>query len=264
MGRGVEPSGMSGSVGRSSVRTLGIPPPVGESEERAGRAPVPHDTTHPSRGDTLAETIAGITVPDSALVRETTELVRRAADESLFNHSRRVFLFGMLKSAARGIEVDPELAYVGAMFHDLGLTDEYRTQDQRFEIDGAAAAQAFLRDHGRSAEEARNVWLAIALHTTPAIPLHLEPEVAVVTLGVETDVLGLDLDQISEEHRAEVVAAHPRPDFKNKILRAFYDGMADRPETTFGTMNDDVLAHFDPDFHREDFVRIIRENAWPE
>ena len=40
--------------------------------------------------------------------------------------------------------------------------------------------------------------------------------------------------------------------------------MADRPGTTFGTMNDDVLAHFDPDFHREDFVRIIQENAWPE
>ena len=47
-------------------------------------------------------------------------------------------------------------------------------------------------------------------------------------------------------------------------LREIRDGMADRPETTFGTMNDDVLAHFDPDFHREDFVRIIQENAWPE
>lgn len=212
----------------------------------------------------MPETIAGITVPDSPLVREATDLVRRAADESLFNHSRRVFLWGMLKSAARGREVDPELAYVGAMFHDLGLTDAHRTTDQRFEIDGAAAAQAFLRDHGRSEEEARSVWLAIALHTTPEIPLHLAPEVAVVTLGVETDVLGLDLDEISEEHRAEVVAAHPRTDFKNQILHAFHRGMADRPETTFGTMNDDVLAHFDPGFQRENFVRIIQENAWPE
>ena len=212
----------------------------------------------------MAGTIAGITVPDSALVRETTELVQRAADESLFHHSRRVFLFGMLKSAARGVEVDPELAYVGAMFHDLGLTSDHRTKDQRFEIDGAEAAQAFLRDHGRTPEEARNVWLAIALHTTPEIPLHLAPEVAVVTLGVETDVLGLDLGRISEEDRAAVVAAHPRTDFKNRILRAFYDAMKDRPERTFGTMNDDVLAHFDPDFEREDFVEIIRGNDWSE
>jgi hypothetical protein len=212
----------------------------------------------------VPETIAGITVPDSVLVRDTTTLVREAADESLFNHSRRVYLWGMLKSDARGVEVDPELAYVGAMFHDLGLTSAHRTKDQRFEIDGAEAAQGFLRDHGRSEEEARNVWLAIALHTTPEIPHHLAPEVAVVTLGVETDVLGLELDRITEEDRAAVVAAHPRTDFKNQILRAFYHGMADRPETTFGTMNDDVLAHFDPDFHRENFVRIIQDNAWPE
>ncbi|HST71321.1 MULTISPECIES: HD domain-containing protein [Kocuria] len=212
----------------------------------------------------MPETIAGIAVPDSALARDTTTLVRQAADENLFHHSRRVFLFGMLQSAARGLEVDPELAYVGAMFHDLGLTAAHRRREQRFEIDGAEAAQAFLRDHGRSREEARTVWLAIALHTTPEIPHHLGPEVAVVTLGVETDVLGLELDRISEADRAAVVAAHPRTDFKNRILRAFYDGMADRPGTTFGTMNDDVLAHFDPGFRREDFVRIIQDNAWPE
>ncbi|WP_217562214.1 HD domain-containing protein [Streptomyces sp. GbtcB6] len=212
----------------------------------------------------MSETIAGITVPDTTLVREATALVREAADDTLFHHSRRVFLWGMLKSAARSLEVDPELAYVGGLFHDLGLTAEYRTKDRRFEIDGAEAAYTFLRDHGRSEEEARNVWLAIALHTTPGIPLHLAPEVNVVTLGVETDVLGLELEQITPEQRAEVVAAHPRPDFKNRILRAFYDGMADRPDTTFGTMNDDVLAHFDADFERENFVTIIQTNAWPE
>jgi hypothetical protein len=212
----------------------------------------------------MPETIAGITVPDTALVHEATALVRQSADDTLFHHSRRVFLWGMLKTAVRGLEVDPELAYVGGLFHDLGLTADHRTKHRRFELDGAEAAYGFLRDHGRSEEEARNVWLAIALHTTPEVPLQLAPEVAVVTLGVETDVLGLDLEQITPVQRAEVVAAHPRPDFKNRILQAFYDGMADRPDTTFGTMNDDVLAHFDPTFQRKDFVTVIRTNAWPE
>ncbi|MBS2548020.1 HD domain-containing protein [Catenulispora sp. NL8] len=212
----------------------------------------------------MSEVIAGITVPDTQLVREATALVREATDDTLFNHSRRVFLWGSLKAAARGLEVDPELAYVGALFHDLGLTTAYGTKDQRFEVDGADAARDFLLDHGRPAREAREVWLAIALHTTPEIPLKLEPDVAVVTLGVETDVLGLGLDEISPEQRAAVVAAYPRPDFKNRILRAFYDGMAGRPDTTFGTMNDDVLAHFDPSFVRADFVGIIQGNAWPE
>ncbi|MEL5955708.1 HD domain-containing protein [Streptomyces sp. CLV115] len=212
----------------------------------------------------MAENIAGIVIPDTRLVREATDLVLDAADETIFNHSRRVYLWGSLKAAARGLEADPELAYVGGLFHDLGLTPAYATKDRRFELDGAEAARAFLLDHGRTEQEARNVWLAIALHTTPEIPLQLAPEVAVVTLGVETDVLGLDLTEITEQQRAEVVAAHPRPDFKNRILRAFYEGMAERPDTTFGTMNDDVLAHFDPSFSRKDFVEIIRNNPWPE
>jgi hypothetical protein len=212
----------------------------------------------------MPHSIAGIVIPETPTTAEATTLVRNAADDTLFHHSRRVFLWGMLKASTRSLEVDPELAYVGAMFHDLGLTPAHRTQDQRFELDGAEAAYRFLRDHGRSEEEARNVWLAIALHTTPEVPLRLAPEVAVVTLGVETDVLGFDLDEISAEQREEVIATHPRTDFKNRILRSFYEGMADRPQTTFGTMNDDVLAHFDPDFRREDFVRIIQGNAWPE
>jgi HD superfamily phosphodiesterase len=212
----------------------------------------------------MPEIIAGITIPDTELVRQATELVRKATDDTLFNHSRRVFLWGSLKAATRGLDVDPELAYVGGLFHDLGLTSAYGTKDRRFELDGAEAARAFLLDHGRTEREARDVWLAIALHTTPEVPLQLAPEVAVVTLGVETDVLGQDLDEITDEQRAEVVAAHPRPDFKNRILQAFYQGMAERPDTTFGTMNDDVLANFDPSFQRKDFVRIIQGNAWPE
>ncbi|UUW88805.1 HD domain-containing protein [Pimelobacter simplex] len=212
----------------------------------------------------MPDTIAGITVPDTTLVREATALVRAATDDDLFHHSCRVFLWGALKARHRGLDVDLELAYVGGLFHDLGLTPAYAASTGRFEVDGAEAARRFLLGHGRSAAEARDVWLGIALHTTPEVPLHLAPEVAVVTLGVETDVLGLDLHEISEEDRAEVVAAHPRPDFKNRILRAFRDGMAHRPASTFGTMNDDVLAHFDPSFERTDFVDIIRAGAWPE
>jgi hypothetical protein len=40
--------------------------------------------------------------------------------------------------------------------------------------------------------------------------------------------------------------------------------MKHRPRTTFGTMNADVLAHFDPSFVRDDFVTTIFNNSWPE
>jgi HD superfamily phosphodiesterase len=210
------------------------------------------------------ETVAGVVIPDTALVREVTEYIRDAEDELLFNHSRRVFLFGALQGRRRGLEPDLELLYVGAMFHDIGLTQRYRTSMGRFEVDGANAARDFLLERDYDQADARKVWLSIALHTTPGIPEFLDPEIALVTAGVETDVLGFGREDLSTEERDAVTAAHPRPDFKNRILAAFNEGMKHRPQSTFGTVNDDVLAHFDPTFERENFVDIIRSNSWPE
>ena len=162
------------------------------------------------------------------------------------------------------MSADPELLYVGAMCHDLGLTEKYRSKNQRFEVDGADQARTFLADHGISGDEARRMWTAIALHTTPGIPEHLEPEIALVTAGVETDVLGIGYHDLDPADIDAVVAAHPRPDFKRQILAAFTNGFYDRPDTTFGTVNADVLEHFSPGFRRTDFVEVIESNAWPE
>ena len=138
----------------------------------------------------MTEIIAGVLIPDSAVVREATELVGAATDELLFNHSRRAYLWGMLHGVRLGLEPDPELLYVAAMFHDLGLTPKFRRTDQRFELDGADAARTFLLEHGYSHDAARKVWLAVALHTTPEIPDRLEPEIALLIAGVATDVVG--------------------------------------------------------------------------
>ncbi|MCV7068977.1 HD domain-containing protein [Mycolicibacterium farcinogenes] len=163
-----------------------------------------------------AGAIAGIELPDTALVREATEYIRDTEDDLLFHHSRRVFYFGALQGRRRGLQPDLELLYVATMFHDIGLTERYRTTSQlRFEVDG-------------------------------------------------TDVLGIGRGDLAEEELNAVTAAHPRPDFKNRILRAFAEGVRQRPASTFGTVNADVLAHFDDSFVREDFVEVIRSNDWPE
>ncbi|WP_068186999.1 HD domain-containing protein [Mycobacterium sp. UM_CSW] len=213
----------------------------------------------------LPDSVAGVPIPQTALVREATKIVRAAEDDLLFQHSRRVYLFGALHGRRLGLRPNLELLYVGAMFHDLGLTGPYPTSSNlRFEVDGANAARDFLLQHGVNAPDARRVWLAIALHTTPGVPQFLDPEIALVTAGVETDVLGIGRGDLPTEAVATVTAAHPRPDFKRQILRSFTDGMKHRPRTTFGTMNADVLAHYEPSFVRDDFVEIILGSSWPE
>jgi hypothetical protein len=210
------------------------------------------------------ETVAGIRVPDSALAREVTEFIRNVEDDLLFNHSRRVFFFGALQGLRRRLQPDLELLYAAAMFHDIGLTERYRTSTVRFEVDGANAARDFLTAHGFDEADADTVWLGIALHTTPGVPEFLAPEVALLQAGVEVDVVGVGRGQLAPEALAAVTAAHPRPQFKQRILAAFNDGMKHRPQTTFGTMNADVLAHFDPTFEGVDFVDKILNNSWPE
>lgn len=223
--------------------------------------------THGSGNNTVrmtAHTIAGITIPDSPLVRDVTAYIRDVENDLLFDHSRRVFLFGALQGQRRGLDPDLELLYVGAMFHDVGLTQGYRESSARFEVDGANAARDFLLARGADEHTVRKVWLSIALHTTPGIPEFLDPEIALVTAGVETDVLGIGRDDLSTDALAAVTAAHPRPDFKRRILAAFAEGNVHRPQSTFGNVNADVLAHYDPTFVRDDFVEIILGSKWPE
>ncbi|MEE1823360.1 HD domain-containing protein [Streptomyces sp. BE20] len=222
------------------------------------------DPTGSADHTTGATEIAGVAIPDSRLAVEATELVRDTSTELLYHHSRRVYLFGALQGHRRGLAFDPELLYLAAMFHDVGLAPEHRSSGRRFEVDGAEAAAAFLRAHQVPEQRVRLVWEAIALHTTPGVPEYLEPEIALTTAGVELDVLGIGYHDLPAGARDAVVAAHPRPDFKRGILRAFHEGIAPKPETAFGNVKADVLARFSPGFERTDFVDVIEGSDWPE
>ena len=206
--------------------------------------------------------IAGIPIPDSTIARETTEFVQDVSTQLLFDHSRRVFLWGSLQGEKHALDYDPELLYVGAMFHDIGLVEGHRSEHERFEIDGANAARAFLERHGLPEEQVMTVWESIALHTTPEVPRYKQPEVRLVTLGVEYDVLGLHFDELSPEQREAVLAAHPRTGFKQGIVEAFSAGMRDKPETTFGTMNTDILEATVPGYARPSFCDYIRSSRF--
>jgi hypothetical protein len=214
------------------------------------------------RMSVVRTTIAGIPIPDSSLAREATEFVEDVSTELLYDHSRRVFLWASLQGEQLGLDYDPELLYVGAMFHDIGLLEEHRSEHERFEIDGANAARAFLERHGLPEDRVMTVWESIALHTTPEVPRYKQPEVRLVTLGVEYDVLGLHFDELSPQQREAVLAAHPRTDFKAGIVEAFSAGIRDKPDTAFGTMNTDILEATVPEYVRPSFCAYIQNSRF--
>jgi hypothetical protein len=208
--------------------------------------------------------VQGVGVPDSTLARAITELVRDTEPPLLFHHSSRVYYWGTLPGIRHGLNFDAELLYARAMFHDMGLTPKHSSTHERFEVDGANVARDFLQGHGISQSDIDTVWTAIALHTTPGIPQYMHPVVALVTAGVEMDVLGLTYSEYDDAERNAVVQAHPRTEhFKEDIIQAFYCGIKHKPDTTFGNVKADVIADKDPAFRRGNFCSVIRGSAWP-
>ncbi|KZD21349.1 HD domain-containing protein [Tardiphaga robiniae] len=209
------------------------------------------------------EQISGVRIPDSKIAREVTALIRDTESDLLFHHSVRVYFWGALTGKRTDLIFDPELLYAASMFHDIGLTAHYENSHLRFEVDSANAARDFLREHSISESDIETVWNAVALHTTPGIPQFMRPEIALVQAGAGMDVAGRGYDQYTDAEREAVVAACPRGhDFKHGIIDAFYQGMKHRPETTFGTFNDDVLAFKDPNFRRIDMCSIVLASKW--
>lgn len=153
------------------------------------------------------------------------------------------------------------------MFHDLGLNPEFRRSDRRFEVNSADEARRFLQRHGVPEDSIRRVWTAIALHTTPGIPEFMEPEVALVTAGVEYDVLGIGYHDINDTDRAEITALHPRPGLQTPDPRGVHrrhstqagDDIRQRQGRRPGTIRARLRARQLCRHHRE--LRLARVGA---
>ena len=208
------------------------------------------------------ETIAGVVIPDSAVAVEATAFVRDVSTRLLFDHSRRVFLWASLRAERLSLDYDAELVYVGAMFHDIGLLEGHRSEDERFEIDGANAARAFLERHGLPEDRVMTVWESIALHTTRQVPNYMQPEVRLVALGVQYDVNGSPFDALTAEQRDAVVAAHPRTGFKTGVIEALSAGVRDKPETAVGNVMSDILEATVPGYVRPNICDSIRNSRF--
>ena len=203
-------------------------------------------------------------IPDSLLAKEATDLLREHSTDLLFNHSMRVYLFAAEQGHQRKLHFDAELLYVAAAFHDLGLIKKFSSLDERFEVDGANAARQFLKAHNIAEDQVQTVWEAIALHTTPGIPKHMRPEVALLNSGVLLDVLGVGFDQFPAELREEIVAKYPRINFKQGFIREYFAGFAHKPATTYGTVNAAFCERFIPGFKSPNGVDLIAASPFPD
>src|ERR1700677_2780431 len=206
---------------------------------------------------------AGIKVPDTALVHDAIDLSRSLLEPFLFNHVMRSWLFGILLSEAAEVAPDAELLAVAAILHDLGLTERY-TAENRFEVDGANAAREFLKERGISAQQTQLVWDAIALHTTPTLALHKEPEVAMTHSGIAVDVLGAGLDRIPPDKQGAILAEFPRLALKNRFKDCLCNIVRRKPESTFDNIVRDFGVRYVGGYTSPNFADVVANAPFSE
>jgi hypothetical protein len=183
--------------------------------------------------------VAGVNVIDSPLVASAIEFAQRISEPYLFNHAMRSWLFAEAIGRVKALPYDREVVAIGTILHDIGLTPHV-TGANRFEVNGAAAAVAFIRSHGFSDRRAQLLWDLVALNSTPSLALHKEPEVAVGTMGIGLDYGGFFLDAVPPAEVARIVEAFPRLRMKQRFAQACCHLVTAKPETS----SDNFLRDF--------------------
>jgi len=211
----------------------------------------------------MATQIAGIDVPTSIIAIAAAAQLQSVAPTFIVSHSKRCFFFSALLAKHRGVEINLDLLYVAAMYHAVGLVDAYRDSTARYEIDGADAARDLLDKFEVSKEDIDLVWDAIALHTTPGIPPRKASLIELTSAGIDADLLGSYLYEISKPTVTRVLVEFPREkDFSFLYLEYLGAGQYRRAATTFGTVNADVVERFDEKYRRLNYCGKVLGSLW--
>jgi len=210
----------------------------------------------------IPKIVAGVKIPDSKLATEATGFVRGLSAPVVFNHVMRAYLFGELLGRAKGLKYDAELLYLGAVFHDLGQTEKFMG-NQRFEVDGADAASAFLAARGMPKNLIEVVWDAVALHTSPGIVDRKRPEIALVSAGAGIDV-GVRGNHLNKKDVDQIVQAFPRRSFKKEYQRVLAEIVSRKPQTAYGNFMSDIGKRHVPGFEAPNICDIIEAASFDE
>lgn len=162
-------------------------------------------------------------VPQTDVCTKALALAQDVLPEPIFNHSLRVFLLAKYVAEKENSEWLKEsrlpLLFVAAVCHDIGASDLYNGK-HRFEVEGADAAKAHLLAHGSTECDSHDVWVAIAVHTSPGIAERVSSLSRLVRYGVKSDFspayrdgLGLGLG----DYAAQIEELLPRLDIEKAL-----------------------------------------------
>jgi hypothetical protein len=172
--------------------------------------------------------MSDLATPTSPISLAAADLARQASPPFLFNHGARTFAWAVMIADKDRVAYDRELLYVGAILHDLGLTEAY-DGPRCFENEGAAAAAAFARDQGWDAVRAERLAEAIRLHMHPRVVPEDGAEGYLLGEATGCDCRGHRAGELDPAAVAEVVAGIPWLDFTDGFIALCEDQARRKP-----------------------------------
>ncbi|CAA0134835.1 Uncharacterised protein [Mycolicibacterium vanbaalenii] len=177
-------------------------------------------------------TVTSLDLPDTDVATAARRLVETVSPDFVYNHSVRSYVFARELASDAGLragaDYDDELLFLACVLHDLGVTD-HANGSQRFEVDGADAAAAFLREQGVDAARTATVWNAIALHTSPGLAHRFGAIEGLAQQGIAVDIVGQGRERLRPGFAARVHATWPRHDLGYALAREIARQVHDNP-----------------------------------
>ena len=236
---------------------------MASTEPNGGVVPTGSSGESTKSRDVATRSIAGVAVPDTALISRAIDYAREHSEPYLFNHVMRSWLFAVSIAAERRTSYDAEVLAVATLLHDLGLAKAFGGP-LRFEVEGANAARKFAQSAGIDERRTQLIWDGVALNSTPSIGLYKEIEVSLCTTGIGLDWGGWGYDSLPASTIREIVDAFPRLDMKKLFSRAVCGVVETRPATTYDNFARDFGERFVAGYKHPSTVDFLMNSPFRE
>ncbi|MFE6739505.1 HD domain-containing protein [Streptomyces tubercidicus] len=177
-------------------------------------------------------TMDDLVIPDTRACRTALEVASAYCSPALLNHSVRAYLWAAGYASANGIAFDPELLYVSAMFHDIGLVKEFDSHTVPFEEAGGHVAWVFGAGAGWPVERRVRASEVIVRHMWDEVDAAMDPEAHLLVYSTSLDISGRRPDTLPDDLRTEVLARYPRLGLGEEFLACFRDQAGRKPDST--------------------------------
>ncbi|MBL4827566.1 MAG: HD domain-containing protein [Spongiibacteraceae bacterium] len=162
-------------------------------------------------------------------------LVEKSSPPFLFKHCLRSYAFGIAMAHKVKRKIDNEVFFLGAIMHDLGLTDDF-SGENTFEVVGAQAARNFCVNNAINNNKADLIHEMVALHNSVGLAHKLDPEIALLHFGAGADVAGLWIGDIHKRTLEEILSRYSNKGCKEGMINLIHDQVIKKPNSYMATM----------------------------